>query len=406
MNYVIEFISTSSPGTNKKRNLEKRIEAGNYLVDNGFSEMTIPAVRDVEKMQRNYRGRGLKNTSLYGDHFVIARNSEDKIIGAARLHCAEPIIDAALGMELPRVAQNHLNKMVLKQLFVEPTERHKGVGSRLVKKALEEAESLGARQMYGYAENDTPQLVGFYKKLGFAIEVGDQPSSIFGDFPEKIRNVREGGVFFQQPLGQESKQSSKEKQPILREDESENPKATPQPSCADVENGKTESRTMPAGTGREGRKRGKRGIRDRIRGLSPEAQYRIGNTGIILVQTLLFLGANILANFSGWWGDRSVLGAVGWSVFFVISLSMYYMPVWDQEKEPPRRIIGLVIVAFVAAIPTIVEAFLAVDQANSSWWKVVKLVIGTVCQVLAGYIAWKAAELIPTPSAENGKESS
>ena len=173
-----------------------------------------------------------------------------------------------------------------------------------------------------------------------------------------------------------------------------------------IEAEKAESCTMPAGSGREGRKRGKRGILDRIRGLSPEAQYRIGNTGIILVQTLLFLGANILTNFSGWWGDRSVLGATGWSVFFVISLSMYYMPVWDQEKEPPRRIIELAIVAFVAAIPAIVEAFPAFDQANSSWWKVVKLAICTVCQVLTGYIAWKATELIPTPSAENGKESS
>ena len=50
-----------------------------------------------------------------------------------------------------------------------------------------------------------------------------------------------------------------------------------------IEAEKAESCTMPAGSGREGRKRGKRGILDRIRGLSPEARYRVGN--MVLLQS-------------------------------------------------------------------------------------------------------------------------
>lgn len=83
---------------------------------------------------------------------------------------------------------------------------------------------------------------------------------------------------------------------------------------------------------------------------------------------------------------------------------MYYMTVWDQEKEPPRRIVGLVIVACIAALPAGVEIFATSGVVNSLWWKGVKLTIGTVCQGAAGYIVWKVADLIPTPSAGDSKE--
>lgn len=175
-----------------------------------------------------------------------------------------------------------------------------------------------------------------------------------------------------------------------------------------IEAEEAESCTMPAGSGREGRKRGKRGILDRIRGLSPEALYRVGNTGLILIQAWMFFVANFLANFSDWWGNRSPQEAMGWSAFFallfIIWLIMYYIPVWDKEKEPPRLVLGLFITACVAALPAGVEAFPKFHQADSSWWKAIKLAIGTGCQGFAGYIAWKAADLIPTPSAGNSKE--
>lgn len=176
-----------------------------------------------------------------------------------------------------------------------------------------------------------------------------------------------------------------------------------------IEAEKAESCTMLAGSGREGRKRGKRGILDRIRGLSPEARYRVGNIGLILFQAWVFFVANFLANFSDWWGNRSPQEAMGWSapfaLLFFICLIMYYIPVWDKEKEPPRLVIGLVFVAIVAAIPAGVEACPKFDQADSSWWKAIKLAIGTGCQGFAGCIAWKAAELIPAPSTERSKES-
>ena len=175
-----------------------------------------------------------------------------------------------------------------------------------------------------------------------------------------------------------------------------------------IEAEKAERCTMPAGSGREGRKRGKRGILDRIRGLSPEARYRVGNTGLILLQVWVFFVTNFLANFSDWWGNRSPQEAMWLSApiafLFIFWLIMYYIPVWDKEKNPPRLVVGLFFVAVVAAIPAGVEACSKFDQADSSWWKALKLAIGTGCQGFAGYIAWKAADLIPAPSAGNSKE--
>lgn len=43
-------------------------------------------------------------------------------------------------------------------------------------------------------------------------------------------------------------------------------------------------------------------IIDKLRRLSPETLHRIGNSGLILVQALLFLVTNFFANFPGWWG--------------------------------------------------------------------------------------------------------
>lgn len=83
MDYTLEFISTSDPKTNKRRNFEMRDKAGNLLTKNGFSAGDIPKVKDIEEAQEVFRRLGLKNTSLFGDHFVIAQDSGGKIIGAA-----------------------------------------------------------------------------------------------------------------------------------------------------------------------------------------------------------------------------------------------------------------------------------------------------------------------------------
>ena len=63
-------------------------------------------------------------------------------------------------------------------------------------------------------------------------------------------------------------------------------------------------------------------------------------------------------------------------------------------------ITGLVFVTFIAVIPAGVEIFATPGVVNASWWKFLKLTIGTVCQGAAGCIAWKAADLIPTPAAK------
>ncbi|MDK4295474.1 MULTISPECIES: GNAT family N-acetyltransferase [Corynebacterium] len=201
MSYTFKFVSTSDPKTNKRRNFDMRKKAGDLLEKNGFSVGDIPKVEDVEEAQGNFRRLGLKNTSLFGDHFVIAQDSGGKIIGAARFHCSSYILSNALDAKRLDVMQNHLSKANLTQVFVEREKRDKGIGTQLVEGALEEATKLGFTQLYGYAENDSPRLVNFYKNLGFTIEAGDQPTSIFGDIPGTVLNPRTGGVFFQRSLG-------------------------------------------------------------------------------------------------------------------------------------------------------------------------------------------------------------
>ena len=219
-----------------------------------------------------------------------------------------------------------------------------------------------------------------------------------------MSNLKDESQSAQESKTPSTKKRDKEKEPALSKEEAGKPKEQDQPLVVEAEKGKTESRTIPAGSRREEGVVGRRGILERIRGLSPEARYRIGNIGLILFQAWVFFVANFLANFSDWWGNRSPQEAMGWSAPFVflffICLIMYYIPVWDKEKEPPRLVVGLVFVAIVAAIPAGVEAYPKFDQADSSWWKAIKLAIGTVCQGTAGYIAWKAAGLIPTPAAK------
>ena len=149
MDYTLEFISTSDPKTNKRRNFEMRDKAGNLLTKNGFSAGDIPKVKDIEEAQEVFRRLGLKNTSLFGDHFVIAQDSGGKIIGAARFHCSSDILSQAFNTKRLDVMQKHLSKANLTQVFVEREKRDKGIGTQLVKEALEEAKRLGFTQMYG-----------------------------------------------------------------------------------------------------------------------------------------------------------------------------------------------------------------------------------------------------------------
>lgn len=143
---------------------------------------------------------------------------------------------------------------------------------------------------------------------------------------------------------------------------------------------------------------------DKLHHLSPETLYRIGNIGLILVQALLFLTANFLAIFSEQWGslpaEKATVYVAVCVILFIACFSPYFIYVYDKGMKPAWRIIGLLIVAAVAVFPATFEDFATSGVVYSSWWKAIKLAIGTVCQGAAGYIAWKAAGLIPAPAAK------
>ncbi|OFK64767.1 hypothetical protein HMPREF2807_12395 [Corynebacterium sp. HMSC074A09] len=138
--------------------------------------------------------------------------------------------------------------------------------------------------------------------------------------------------------------------------------------------------------------------------------YKTGNLGLILVQALLFFAVNFLAIFSDLWvrlpGCKAMVFFGVYLLLFLGCSSLYFVPVHDKGMKPPWLIISLVVMAATPAIPAGVEQLATSGVVNSLWWKLVKLLIGTVCQIVAGYIAWKATELIPTPAVkQNGKEN-
>lgn len=160
---------------------------------------------------------------------------------------------------------------------------------------------------------------------------------------------------------------------------------------------------------RENREGGGKGI-DKTRCLSPKNLYKTGNLGLILVQALLFFAVNFLAIFSDLWvrlpGCKAMMFFGVYLILFLGCSILYFVPVHDKGTKPPWLIISLVVMAATPAIPAGVEQLATSGVVNSLWWKLVKLLIGTVCQIVAGYIAWKATELIPTPAVkQNGKEN-
>lgn len=143
---------------------------------------------------------------------------------------------------------------------------------------------------------------------------------------------------------------------------------------------------------------------DKLRRLSPKALYNIGNIGLILVQALLFFAANFLAIFSDWCENPCLLKAGVYFAVYVIlifvCMCLYFMAVHDKDMKPPEKLFGLFIVTLIPIAPAVVEMRDIPEVVNHPWWKPMKLLIGTVCQGFAGYIAWKLASLIPTPAAK------
>lgn len=131
----------------------------------------------------------------------------------------------------------------------------------------------------------------------------------------------------------------------------------------------------------------------------------LGNIGIITYQALLFFVYNFsvaIAN-EGVQVSERVLNAGTWIFFAVtlVSLLLYFLaanrksPITSFRNKPGFLAL---LIAGVAAI-SVAPAFLW-DSVEYVW---LKLLVGTVCQLLVGCIAWRAANLIPAPSSDGDK---
>lgn len=98
----------------------------------------------------------LKTTIIKDIHaFKITAEDNGKIVGRAYLY----------------ILKNELHPEpfgFLEDVFVEPEYRGKGIGSELVKKAIEEARSRGCYKLIGNSRFENEGAHRFYERFGFA----------------------------------------------------------------------------------------------------------------------------------------------------------------------------------------------------------------------------------------------
>jgi len=145
----------------------------------------------------------------------------------------------------------------------------------------------------------------------------------------------------------------------------------------------------------------------RWHGISDKTLHRSGNIGLIVYQALLFFLNNFSVTFDSWVEQVPlavrIAGVVAFCMVLLLSVCAYFFATDGKKSlesfisKPPML---MSLLAFIVAVSVIPSAL----RPSSTEWKWVKLLWGTFCQGAAGYVAWKAADLIPTPSAGNSKE--
>ena len=134
--------------------------------------------------------------------------------------------------------------------------------------------------------------------------------------------------------------------------------------------------------------------------LSNKTLHKLGNSGIITYQALLFF----LNNFSVIKGDEGAqipkavqnIGALVFIVLGLASVVCYYLaadrvsPITSSSNKPALWMILLAVIIGISVIPLILW-----NSPEEHIWA--KLFVGTACQFAAGFVGWKAANLIPGP---------
>lgn len=145
----------------------------------------------------------------------------------------------------------------------------------------------------------------------------------------------------------------------------------------------------------------------RLANPSNDKRYKIGSWGLIWLQAYLFFSVNFFTTLSAWWAARPLCQVVGLSavylVLFLVPLCMYFVGAPKNSCESAKRALLIVGIAIAAVAPSWAEPFISCGLAESTWWKFVSLFYATCCQIIAGYLAWKAADLLPARSIGKSK---
>ena len=105
-------------------------------------------IKEAEKLTFNYIRKGMANN----DCIYLMAKSDFEAIGFASF-----------------IYDKWNNSILIDQLFVRPDMQGRGIGSKLLRRALEKAKKMGVRIAFLHTGKSNNNAITFYKKNGFSV---------------------------------------------------------------------------------------------------------------------------------------------------------------------------------------------------------------------------------------------
>lgn len=121
-----------------------------FIQDPDGSDLNIVPCEENARRWINFVKKVIEN----GEGEILVATSEEKLLGYIFYSCSSPLILRE-------------NRCVIYDLYVVPEFRGKGIGSELLKKALERIRSRGFKQVRIGVLSQNARALNLYEKFGF-----------------------------------------------------------------------------------------------------------------------------------------------------------------------------------------------------------------------------------------------